>query len=280
MKILIIGGNSALALSLINSLNLKHSVITAGRKNCDITIDLNNEIKIDKFPKNIDTVIHIAASFGGTTYTEFEDAININVLGTLKVCQLSQALNAKQFILISSIFSCLTIKSPYYTSYALTKRQSEEIASLYFKNSNTNLTILRPSQIYGNSIVFSKHQPFFYHILNKAKNGEDVLIYGKNDALRNYIYVDDLNQIISHTINKKISGVFYCGSMEDVTYSAIAKIAFKEYSKDGQVRFLNDKKNIPDNIFEKDNTLYEKINFYPETTIERGIKLIIMQGDL
>lgn len=231
------------------------------------------------FPRNIDTVIHIAASFGGKTYPEFKDAINTNVLGTLKVCQLSKELDIKHFILISSLSVCLPITSPYYTPYALTKKQAEEVTSLYCKNNKIDFTILRPSQIYGDNKSFAKQQPFFYHILEKAKNGEDIYIYGKNDALRNYIYVEDLNQIILQTI-EKILGVFYCGTMKDVSYSTIAKNALQEYSKNGKVKFLRDKKDIINNIFEKDNTLYEKINFYPETTIKEGIKNIIKQGKI
>ena len=278
MKILIIGGTSALSLSLIKVLEKNHTVITSGRKNCDVYFDLNDDIDSTRFPKNIDVLIHVAASFGGKTYHEFKDAININVLGALKVCQLSKELNIKHFVLISSLFVCLSVDSPYYTPYALTKKQSEEIVSLFCKNNEINFTILRPSQIYDNDKSFAKQQPFFYYILERAKNGEDICIYGKNDALRNYIYVEDLNQIILHTIEKKVMGIFYSGTMEDVSYSIIAKSALREYSKGGVVKFLSDKEDIPNNIFNKDDTLYKKINFYPETTIEEGIKIIIKKG--
>lgn len=280
MKILIIGGTSALAVSLIKTLEKEHTIITAGRKNCDIYFNLNEDIDACSFPKDIDIVLHIAASFGGQTYLEFKDAISVNVIGTLRVSQLTKELNVKHLILISSMYVCLSVCSPYYTQYALTKKQSEEVALLFAKENNLNLTILRPTQIYGNDISFAKNQPFFYHMLEKAKKGENITIYGNHDALRNYIYEDDLNEIIKRVIEKKVIGVFYCGTMIDVSYSEIAKSAQLIYGNGGEVVFLRDKENIPDNVFDKDNTLYEKINYYPNTNITKSIENIFKQGKI
>ncbi len=178
MRILIIGGTSTLALSIRPSLEKIGEVLTAGRKDCDINIDLGKEIDIEKFPKSIDVVLHAAAHFGGDQYNEVEQAVNINVLGTLKACEIANRLHVKHFILISSIFVCLDKKSDYYSIYALTKKQSEEIAQFYCLSNNIKLSVLRPTQIYGNSGSFVKHQPFFYHIVKKAKQGENIYIYG------------------------------------------------------------------------------------------------------
>jgi nucleoside-diphosphate-sugar epimerase len=53
------------------------------------------------------------------------------------------------------------MKSPFYSSYALTKKQGDELAESYCRANKIPLTILRPSQIYGDSDSFAKHQPFF-----------------------------------------------------------------------------------------------------------------------
>lgn len=116
MKILIIGGTSALSISLIKVLKKEHTLITAGRKNCDLYLDLNKDIDIRNFPKDINAVIHVAASFGGQTYLNFKDAISANVLGTLRICQITKELNIKHLTLISSMSVCLSVSSPYYLS--------------------------------------------------------------------------------------------------------------------------------------------------------------------
>ena len=55
MKILIIGGTSSIAKTLKPILSEFSEVLTAGRKDCDITINLNNTEQAIIFPE--DTVI-------------------------------------------------------------------------------------------------------------------------------------------------------------------------------------------------------------------------------
>ena len=274
MKILIIGGTSSLGVALKSALSVSDEVITAGRNNCDIKMDLNDTMEKIVFPKNIDVVIHTAAHFGGKNSSEIVQCENVNVIGTLKLCQLAVKENIKHFILISSIFASLNKNSEYFGIYALSKRHAEETAEFFCSTSSLLLTILRPSQIYGNLNSFRKHQPFFYALTDKAENDEEILLYGNNDALRNYIHVDDLVTIISLVIRKKIGGTYSCLHPQDLPYSRIAKAALSAFKSKGSVGFLKDKADILDNVFEKDDSLYKKINFYPRISIEEGMMMI------
>ena len=56
----------------------------------------------------------------------------------------------------------------------------------------------------------------------------------------------------------------------DVTFSEIAKAAIAAFNSKSSVYFLKDKADISNNIFEKDDLLYQKIGFYPQVTIERA----------
>lgn len=275
MKILIIGGTSAVAMSMKPSLEKIGEVFTAGRRDCDLYIDLEQELKINNFPKNIDVIIHVAAHFGGEDDKQLEQAVNTNVMGTLKTCELAKQLNIKHFILMSSMSASLNRISNYYSIYALTKRQSEEIAQFYCSLNNIDLSILRPTQIYGNNDMFLKHQPFFYHIIQSAAEDAVVRIYGAHDALRNYIHTNDLTEIVLNVIEKKVYGVFYCGNMTDIRYSQIVVTAFKVFDHDLKMAFLQDKEDIPDNVFDKDDSLYRKIGFYPNISMEEGIRMLV-----
>jgi nucleoside-diphosphate-sugar epimerase len=272
MKILIAGGNSSIARALKIVLSKNHEVITAGRKNCDIYMDLIKPI--ESLPSGLDIVINAAAHFGGATQRDLYDAENVNVLGTLNLCESSSKARVKHFILISSIFSTLSEDSKQYSIYSLSKKHAEELVKLYFKSFPMPYTILRPSQVYGNAEDFSSKQPFFYYILSQAKNGSDINFYGSNDAKRNYLHIDDLTKIINKVVENRIEGIFECTHVNDVTYSQIANAAYIEFNTNGTINFLKDKPDIPDNIFGKDFLLYEKINFSPEISIEEGIKKI------
>jgi nucleoside-diphosphate-sugar epimerase len=276
MKILLVGGTSSLGRALKPVFSEFSEVITAGRKNCDINLDLNDPIEKISLPNNMDAVIHTAAHFGGKTAKEILEAESVNVLGTLKVCQAAVQAKTNLFILISSIFSCLNRNSAHYSIYALSKKHSEELAEFYCSTHSMPLTILRPSQLYGNEENFRVHQPFFYTIIDKAEKGEDITLYGSNDALRNYMYIDDMVNIIVKVVQNKVEGTYSCVHPTDISYSHIAKAAFSAFNRTGKVSFLKERTDIPDNIFEKDDSLYKKIGFYPQVSIEEGMRRIAL----
>jgi len=55
------------------------------------------------------------------------------------------------------------------------------------------LAVLRPSQIYGAGPRFRAHHPFLHAMLDKAKKGDDILLYGNHDPWRNFIYIECRN---------------------------------------------------------------------------------------
>jgi nucleoside-diphosphate-sugar epimerase len=273
MNVLITGGTSSVAQSLIPILSKSCNVITAGRRNCDIEMDLKNTIS---FPANIDTVIHTAAYFKSKSDIEIYESENINVLGTLKVCQAALHAGVKHLIFISSMYATVSENSDNYNMYSISKKHAEELAKFYCLKNSIALSILRPSQLYGIGNNFYIHQPFFYKILDNIENNRDVYFYGSNDPIRNYLYIDDLSKIINEVVLKKTEGTFSCCYPSDVTYSQIAKAAIKVYNSSSTIHFVSDKPDIADNIFIKDDTLYKILNLYPDIDIENGISKIMI----
>lgn len=274
MTVLIIGGNSSVGKSLRQSFSGFSKVITAGRKNCDFIIDLKDPIDMIHFPENMDVIINTAAQFGVSNDQEILDTEAVNVLGTLKLCQVAVQTKAKHFVLISSIFSSLKKDVHNYNFYSLSKRHAEEVATLYCSTHSLPLTILKPSPLYGIDESFRIHQPFFYTMIDKAEKGEDIELYGSNDPIRNYLHIDDLAEIIVRVVREKIQGSYSCMHMSDVTYSQIAKAAFKAFNSIGKVYFRHENPDIPNILLEKDYSLYEKISYYPQIGIEEGVRRI------
>jgi nucleoside-diphosphate-sugar epimerase len=275
MKVLLIGGNSALGGALNPVLSRSYEVYTAGLNDCDIFLDLKNSFSASIFPSDIDVFINTAASFGGTSDSEIFDAEIINVIGTLNLCQAAVSIKAKHFILISTIYSIPGKDTQYHNAYSISKRHGEEIAKLYCSINGMPLTILRPSPIYGVHDQFRKNQPLLYYIVDKAQKGEDFIINGSHDPLRNFIFIDDLTMIISKIIQNQIYGDFNCTHPDNVTFSEIAKIAYDACKVKANVLFDNTNEDVPDKIFDNDDNLYKLIDYYPITSIADGIKKII-----
>jgi len=271
MKILIIGANAALAKDAIPILAQDNSIITGGKSGCDIYCDITKAVDI---PSDIDIVINFAAAFGGLGDEEIIEAQQVNARGMLNICIAAKKAGSPHIINISSIFALANDKSPNYSIYAVTKKNGEELAQFYCGVNKIPLTILRPSRVYGNNYSFAKHQPFFYQLIDKARKGEDIVIYGKHDPIRNYIHSQDLAHVIDLVAKKSVEGSYNCVHPSNTSYLQIADTALDVFSSGGKVTFDDTKPDIPDDDFPKDPYVYEKIGYSPEISIKQAIAWI------
>ena len=98
MKILLVGGTSSLAVSLKPILSKYSEVLTAGRSGCDVYIDLMDPIEKFKIPEDIDIIINTAVVSGQESSEFMLQAMSVNVLGVLKLCQLCTRMKIKKLV--------------------------------------------------------------------------------------------------------------------------------------------------------------------------------------
>lgn len=272
MKVLIVGGTSALAQVLKPALSSFAEVTTAGRSNCDLNIDLGSPSDRLALPSGFDVVVNAAASFGVRTFEEMLRAESVNVLGVLKLCDACQSAQVKHLVLVSSIFAGLDRTSRFHNIYAASKRHSDEVAQIYCDSVSLPLTIVRPSQFYGTGAAQRKHQPFLSMLIDKAANNEEIVFYGSNDAKRNFIHVEDVARSIALLIQRAIPGTYTCMSPRNVSYTEVANAAIAAFGSSSTIRFAPDQPDIPDNIFPIDDSLFQTLDWYPEIPITEGMK--------
>lgn len=269
--IFVIGANAALAGEVLPRLAEEHTIITAGKTNCDVYCDVTKPFTI---PQEVDVVINFAANFGGTSDNDILAAVHANVLGALHVCQAAKRAKAAHVITISSIFAEVDTGSPNFSIYALTKKHGDELAQYYCQENSLPITVLRPSRIYGDNDKFRKNQPFLYDIIDKAQHSRDIILYGTNDAHRNYIHAADIAEILKRVIDRRLEGVYACVHPTDTTYSEVAQAAQEAFGAGGQLVFQDNKPDIPDDTFPIDRSLYEKIDYQPTVSLQAGIERI------
>lgn len=272
MNVLVVGGTSALGRALVPALSSIGRVTTAGRGQCDVRMDLLEDAGQIVVPPGTEAVVHTAAHFGGAAPDDHLKAAETNVLGTLKLCIAADRVGVRHFVFISSQSAALDERSPYFGVYALSKRQGEEAARLYCSGRSMALTILRPSQIYGRGDSFRPHQPFLYAIMDKARAGQDVVLSGSRDALRNFLHVDDLSAVIGDVLRKGLAGCYACMHPHDVPFSMVAEAAYAAWGTRGQVRYRPEQADTPDNVFPADNSLFERLGWYPSLDIREGLQ--------
>jgi GDP-L-fucose synthase len=212
MTTLVTGGSGLVGKAIYK---IKPEYIYLSSKDCDLT---NYEMTYDVFKKyNPTHVIHLAAYVGGlyknmnqkVEMLEKNTLININVL---KVCN---ELN------INNVISCLSTcifpdKTTYpivenmlhdgrphisNDAYAYSKRLLDTLSKSYREEYNRNYTCIIPTNIYGENDNYSLEDghviPALIHKAHLAKNNnEPFIIKGTGKPLRQFIYSQDLAQLI------------------------------------------------------------------------------------
>jgi len=270
--VLIVGATSSLGTALRPRLASTMSVITAGRQGCDIAVDLHAVDEPIVLPSGLHAVVHLAAHFGGSSGQALADAIAVNGQGTLRLCAAAAEAGAEHFIYVSSIFALAEPGTPAYGAYAATKRLAEDVARLVSADRGLALGILRPSAIYGPQPGLRAHQPFLYRIIDHAREGRDVVLFGSHDPRRNYVHVDDVAGAIHAMLVHRAVGTFTCQFPRDVTYGEVARTAFSVFGNGGQVIFDETKPDIPDNVFPIDEALQRMTGFRPRMSLEEGLR--------
>ena len=271
MKILLIGANSSLSSALKPMLVEFAEVVTAGRSDCDVHLDLSDPIDEIQIPTDSDVVINTAAHIGGNSAREMIAAENINILGTLKLCHACTRSSVNQFVQISSIFAELDPTSPFYNIYSLSKKQGDEAAQLYAASYDLPILIIRPSQLYGVGEAYRKNQPFLYAMMDRAQHNQDIVIFGSNDALRNFIHVEDVAMAIKRAVQGGLIGSYACTYPENMRYSSFASTIISAFNSRSHILFAPEKPDIPDNAFAFDDALFKAIDYFPQISFATGM---------
>ena len=117
----------------------------------------------------------------------------------------------------------------------------EKILKDYIEDEK-NLTILRPTLIYGKGDTHNSYGP--NRFLKQAKNEKVINIFGKGLDKRDHISVNDVCRAIYQTTEKKISGTFNVVTGKSTTFKNIAKLVMKYHSNNTKINFIKNN-NIP-----------------------------------
>ena len=234
-KILITGGSGFVGTNLINQLSIdKYDIFSLdiaepkkiiGEINY-ITMDIRSK-KIKDLVKKINPsiLIHLAAQASvsiSSKNPQLDNDINLN--GSLNLFFNSINSELKKFIFFSTggaiygekigkKFNENDLPKPL-SPYGISKLNFENYLN-YFSSqgiSKSEITILRPSNIYGPWQNPDGEAGVVSIFANKMLMKEKVSIFGSGNEYRDYIYVDDVINFIYKVLNSKITGTFNLSS--------------------------------------------------------------------
>ena len=254
MKIIVTGGSGFIGKHLINRLiNDNHDVYNLDKIHNPL-LEINKQkitdlydINVnDNFFDNIDCIIHLAAMV--SVPRSFEDPVKSfgdNVFLTIKLLSAAHVHGIKKFMFASSaavygnkegVVSENDITEPN-SPYGLDKYTCEKYIQMLCGIYNINYNIFRFFNVYGEG-----QNPEYAGVItafnNAAKNNQPLIIYGDGEQTRDFIYVNELCDIISKIIDKNIiNEVLNIGTGNSFSINSLAKqfsnnIIYKEARKE------------------------------------------------
>jgi len=217
----------------------------------------------------IDSIIHTAA----VVSNEYEVCFQANVIGALNMCRYAKEHDIKQFVLLSTIFALEEEENSYFNNYGKTKKMAEEAAAAFCQEHGITLTILRLAQVYDDKGIAKKGQPMLYYFVDTIKNKGEIMIFGKQNPLRNFIHIDYLCEVILEVVSEKKSGTWNVVENKNHTVTEIAYMLFALLDKKPQIAFAEDRADIPSVYIPKERR-YVSTNITSIPLIE-GLKRII-----
>jgi UDP-glucose 4-epimerase len=220
-KIIIIGHKGFIGKNIKNrfySENIEVEVLGIDLPDVDLISHNDVNMLANLFDLNT-TVIMLAA-----IKRQFGDNLDIfeqNLMMTTNLCRLLKDHPVRRFIFLSSAAvygedvhnTNITEETPVYPTsyYGMVKFISER---LYWKtlvpNENSSLVILRPTTIYGPGDKGDSYGPVKF--VNAAVNKKELTLWGNGTELRDFVYIDDVVEILFKLTFNTFDGVLNLAS--------------------------------------------------------------------
>lgn len=161
--------------------------------------------------------------------------------------------------------SCLPL-SPY----GFHKLQSELLLTEYHKFFGINTCSLRVFSAYGPRL----RKQLFWDLYQKSIQGDRITLFGTGNETRDFIYIDDLLQIIDLVIeNSTFQGSIYnVASQIETTIKEAATIFINTFAPNKKIEFNGNLKiGDPNNWYANIENL-ERYGYKPQFNLELGLK--------
>ena len=287
-RIIIFGATGGIgaytALHLIET--KKYDIIAVGHRKNDndfyeqigipyYSIDIANESDFKKLPQeHIDTIVNFAGVLPARNYNP-RLFINSFTLGTLNVLEYMKKVGCKKIISAQTPADLWYLQdtdkpipadatrsfppSTDHSIYTIAKNAAIDLIEYYHNTYGFSRFILRFFNVY-----MYHPNPYYYvdglkrimsfrHIMDRAKKGEDIEVWGNPCRTKEMLYVKDLSRLVEQCVESEISGGIYnVGGKKQVSL---------EEQIDGIIEvFTEEKKSMKIYCPEKPNALFNHLD--------------------
>ena len=274
-KILVTGSSGFIGKKIVKRLD-KLKVITDS--NISERIDLQNKEQVMKLD-SADMVIHLG---GKTPQNELKwsEYFDNNVIGTLNILEYCIQKKVKKMIYVSSYvygnpkYCPIDENHPInpHNAYTESKYLGERLCEFYCNRSDLNLIILRPFNIFGESM---REGFLITNLINSVKTGKKLTIVNKNSK-RDFLHVDDFVDLIVKLIDCDFKfEVFNVGAGRSYSFEDIIKKIERMTSQKINVDYEENKEIFIDDITSDISKIKNKIDWQPRIKFDEGLEKML-----
>lgn len=251
-----------------------------------IALDLLSPTNLRDHLEGVRVVVHCAwATTPHSTYTDPGKEIDDNLMATVSLASACQGLDIERFIFCSSgglIYGDVEPKEGRIieeanlapkTPQGMLKLVLERLLVQQFAESNTRVTTLRISNLYGPGGPREGNQGLVTIALNRWLKGQAVKMYGEGKEIRDYLYIEDCVDAIVRLIDSDTTyGTFNISSghghstaemLESIKVLVGRDVPIERVaSRQGAVQW-----NVLDN-----EKIHKAVGWLPRTDLQDGIR--------
>lgn len=231
MNVLVLGGHGFIGSHVVESLIQNgHNVRVFARNTPSFLYsgewfagDFLDKCKLSEALIGMDAVVHsISTTVPATSATDPIYDIQSNLIGTVELLRLMQIRSVHRIVYLSSGGTVygnpdanpVSENAPTnpISSYGAVKVAIEKFIQISRDMWGIEPVILRPSNPYGERQGHRGVQGFISTVLNNLIKSQSTVIYGDGTAIRDFIYVTDVADLVCKALDSEYTGVYNAGS--------------------------------------------------------------------